>query len=213
MTTDGVAAHGYLLGFAPLSRYGACWYYVWQAYAKAGASTSHGSLPTAYSAWEASQGKHPGDRNPPPGAAIWLGRKYNGNMDGDVFIAGSYDGDHAATDQPVYGATGTTTIAARMNLCGREYLGWTDHVLDVPIRLGGTPTPPTPTPTPELEGEPMLIAVRGKAFYLVLDQGNAKPKGVVLGGDSGAPAGIPLLTFNYDPSWNQLRGAVDGLPK
>lgn len=142
--TDGMRAHDILLSFEPLSRHGACWYYVWQAYAAAGASTGMGSSPTAYDGWNLSSGKHPGDRNPPPGAAIWLGRRYDGNMDGDVFIAGAYNGDHAATDQPVYGQTGTTTIEARMNLCGREYLGWTDHVLDCPIIIQGNEDDMTP---------------------------------------------------------------------
>lgn len=154
--TDGQRAHDILLSFEPLSRYGACWYYVWQAYAQAGAQTNMGSSATAYEGWNLSQGKHPGDFNPPPGAAIWLGRRYDGNMDGDVFIAGQYDGDHAATDQPIYGQTGTTTIRDRMNLCGREYLGWTDHVLDCPIDMGGQPEPePEPVPTPVEEDDEM----------------------------------------------------------
>jgi len=144
--TDGQAAHDYLLSFEPLENGGYCWHYVWNAYARAGASTGMGSTPTAYAGWNATSGKHPGDWNPPPGAAIWLGRRYDGNMDGDVFIAGGYDGDHAATDEPGWYETGTTSIEARMNLCGREYLGWTDHVLDCPIDLGGTPEP---DPEPE----------------------------------------------------------------
>lgn len=135
MTTDGPRAHGYLLGYEPLEHYGACWHYVWMAYAAAGASTSHGALPTAYEAWQASEGKHY-DMDPPEGAAVWLGRRYDGNMAGDVFIAGSADGKHAATDQATYGQTGLVSIRARMDLCGREYLGWTSHVLDVPINTG-----------------------------------------------------------------------------
>lgn len=138
MTADGPRAHDILLGYEPLSHYGACWYYVWQAYAAAGASTGMGSSATAYDGWNLSSGKHL-DMDPPEGAAVWLGRRYDGNMSGDVFIAGKRDGDHAATDQPVYGQTGTTTLRERMNLCGREYLGWTDHVLDCPITLGSTP--------------------------------------------------------------------------
>lgn len=140
--TDGRRAHDVLLSFEPLAKYGYCWYYVWQAYKAAGASTNAPSTPTAYDGWLATQGKHPGDRNPPPGAAIWLGRRHSdGNMAGDVFIAGAYDGDHAATDQPSWGQTGVTSIQGRINLTGREYLGWSDHVLDCPIILGGqTPT-------------------------------------------------------------------------
>lgn len=149
-TPDGQRAHDVLLSFEPLGYNGACWYYVWQAYAAAGAWTNQGSTPTAYAAWNATWGKHPGDRNPPPGAAIWLGRRYDGNLDGDVFIAGQYDGDHAATDQTYYGVTGITSLQARIDLCGREYLGWSDHVLDCPIALGGQTPPPDPEPpTPE----------------------------------------------------------------
>ncbi|MBD3941946.1 hypothetical protein IF188_09590 [Microbacterium sp. NEAU-LLC] len=139
MSCDGQKAHGILLGYAPLSRHGACWYYVWQACAAAGATTGMSALPTAYKAWEASSGKHPGDRNPPPGALIWLGRRFSdGNMDGDVFIAGGINGDQsAATDYPTWGSTGLVSIQGRIDQTGREYLGWTDHVLDCPITLGG----------------------------------------------------------------------------
>lgn len=138
-STNGPKAHDILLGYEPLSCHGCCWYYVWKAYAAAGASTSMGSTPTAYEGWKVSSGKHY-DMNPPHGAAIWLGRRYDGNMDGDVFIAGSADGKHAATDQPTYGNTGETSIKARMNLTGREYLGWTDHVCDCPIITGAEPS-------------------------------------------------------------------------
>lgn len=214
-STDGVAAHRYLLGFDPISRHGACWYYVWQAYAAAGASTGMGSSPTALAAWNLTSGKHPGDRNPPHGAAIWLGRRYDGNTDGDVFIAGPVDGQHAATDYPTWGRVGQVSIDARISQTGREYLGWSDHVLDCPIRLGGSAPGPNPIPTPETEGEPMFIAISPKnGFFLVLDQGSAKPRGVVLGGDSGAAeSGIPILRMSWTNSWKQLRGAVDGLPE
>lgn len=208
--TDGQRAHGILLGFAPLSKHGYCWYYVWQAYAAAGASTGQGSTPTALAAWNATQGKHPGDRNPPPGAAIWLGRRYDGNMDGDVFIAGQFDGDHAATDQPGWGQTGVTSIQGRMDLTGREYLGWSDHVLDCPIIMGGgsAPTPPT-----EKEGmQEMFIAIDPTGgWWLVIPQGKDKPRAVILGAnaiqDSGSTA---VIRFEWADSWAALRGAVDG---
>lgn len=151
--TDGPAAHDHLLSFEPLDNGGWCWHYVWNAYAQAGASTGMGSTPTALKGWEATSGKHPGDWHPPHGAAIWLGRRYDGNMDGDVFIAGAYDGDHAATDEPGWHQTGLTSIEARMNLCGREYLGWSDHVLDCPI-IGAAAPEPEPEPIREDEDMP-----------------------------------------------------------
>ncbi len=133
---DGKKAHDALLSFAPLANKGLCWHYVWQAYKSAGAATSQGSTPTAYAAWNQTSGKHY-DRNPPEGAAIWLGRRTSdGNMDGDVFIAGAYDGDHAATDYPSWYGVGRCTIQQRINQTGREYLGWSDHILDCPINLG-----------------------------------------------------------------------------
>jgi hypothetical protein len=216
--TDGQRAHDILLSFAPLSKHGYCWYYVWQAYAAAGARTSQGSTPTAYAAWNATQGKHPGDRNPPPGAAVWLGRRYDGNMDGDVFIAGQFDGDHAATDQPTWGATGVTSIQARMNLTGREYLGWSDHVLDCPIITGGGSTPiPPATETNEEETAMFIAILNGGDWYLVIPQGSAKPRAVILDGKSQANASaandgaVPRFTFTDDFSVNALRAAVDGL--
>lgn len=175
MATDGQAAHGYLLDFEPLAKHGYCWYYVWRAYALAGARTSMGSTPTAYAAWSVTEGKH-FDMNPPAGAAIWLGRRYrDGNMDGDVFIAGGINGDKsAATDYPGWGDTGLVSIQGRINQTGREYLGWTDHILDVPIIMASTPTPdPTPDPTPTQQDDLMKIfAVSGSFFF-------ATPRGLV----------------------------------
>lgn len=140
-SADGVKAHNLLLTYGPLSARGACWYYVWKAYDAAGAQNDLGATRTAYQAWKQSLGKHY-DRNPPFGAAIWLGKRLSdGNMDGDVIIAGAFNGDHAATDQPTWYRVGRTTIEARMRLTGREYLGWTDHVGNAPIKLGATPAP------------------------------------------------------------------------
>jgi len=140
-SADGPRAHDLLLSYEPLSAHGACWYYVWKALAATGAQNDLGGTRTAYRAWQQSQGKHT-DRNPREGALIFLGKRTrDGNMDGDVFIAGAYDGDHAATDQPTWGKTGRTTIAERMRLTGREYLGWTDHAGNAPIKLGSVPSP------------------------------------------------------------------------
>lgn len=208
--TDGRKAHGILLGYEPLSKHGYCWYYVWRAYAAAGASTSMGSTPTALAAWNVTQGRHPGDWNPPAGAAIWLGKRYDGNADGDVFIAGEYDGDHAATDQPSWGQTGTTSIRARMNLTGREYLGWSDHVLDCPITTGGT-VPPVNPETEELTD--MFIAIDpSNGWWLVIPQGKDKPRAVILGANSIQDSGsLPVIRFEWDASFAALQGAVDGL--
>jgi hypothetical protein len=211
--TDGQRAHDILLSYAPLSKHGYCWYYVWQAYAAAGASTGMGSTPTALAAWNVTQGRHEGDWNPPPGAAIWLGRRYDGNSDGDVFIAGQYDGDHAATDYPGWGQVGRCSIQQRISQTGREYLGWSDHVLDCPIVLGGAPVPPNH----DEKGVTMFIAVIAGAWYLVIPQGANKPRAIVLDGNSQNAASaaneavVPRFSFNDEWSIEALRGAVDGL--
>lgn len=168
MSTDGPAAHDILLSFAPLQYKGSCWYYVWQAYAKAGASTGLGTTRTAYLGSLQTQGMHHGDMNPPAGAAIWLGKRTSdGNLDGDVFIAGAADGQHAATDQPTWGRTGLTSIAARMALTGREYIGWSDHVLDCPIILGSAPAPALQPQQLVKDEQSWMNASRGE--HLVVD--------------------------------------------
>lgn len=153
---DGRQAHANLLAMSIGSCRGCCWKWVWEAYAQAGARTSMGSSPTALAGWNLTLGRHPGDWNPPPGAAIWLGERYDGNQDGDVFIAGAYDGDHAATDQPTWGVVGRVSIADRIALTGRTYLGWSDHVLDVPI----SSALPAPVVPPRME-EPMYLIWSG----------------------------------------------------
>ncbi|MEU1965916.1 M23 family metallopeptidase [Micromonospora sediminicola] len=66
--------------------------------------------------------------------------------------------------------------------------------------------------SPDQEVDDVFIAnVRGN-WYLVVPQGTAKPRAVVLGGDSNAAAsGLPVLNFTWDPSINALRAAVDGI--
>ena len=54
MPIDGTAAAATLRTYAPLSRYGACLYYVWLAYRAHGAR-SETVYPTAYSAWKATK--------------------------------------------------------------------------------------------------------------------------------------------------------------
>ena len=142
---DGAWAHDILLSFAPLSRHGPAGITCGRHTRRRARGPTWDPRRPRSKDGKLTQGKHPGDWNPPRGAAIWLGRRYDGNMDGDVFIAGAYDGDHSATDQPTYGKTGVTSIQVRLNLCGREYLGWSDHVLDCPI-IGAIPPEPEPEP-------------------------------------------------------------------
>ena len=150
---DGVAAANWLAGYGPVP-VGYCLKYVWLAYKAQGASTGM-SAGTAYQAWGLSDGKRPGDRNPPPGAAVWWGRRYDGNLDGDVTISLG-GGRIAATDWPT-GRTGITTIDAREQQIGRVYLGWTSSIFDCPINVAaGKDAAPTHAPSIPSEEDDML---------------------------------------------------------
>nr|WP_274635524.1 hypothetical protein [Microbacterium bovistercoris] len=148
MLIDGTAAARTLQTYAPLAYRGACLYYVWRAYDAHGADTKL-QAQTALQAWNLSEGKHRGDRNPPPGVPVWFGRRTSdGNMAGDVVISLG-GGRVVATDQPTWGKVGTTTIAGRQALIGREYLGWSECIFDAPIAVpapAGTDEKPLPKP-------------------------------------------------------------------
>lgn len=157
---DGIAAANWLLDYGTV-RPSMCLFYVWQAYKAQGASTDHPAVPRATDAWEASDGKHPGDRNPPAGAAVWWGRRYrDGNMDGDVVISLG-GGRVAVTEAPGRGSvTGACTLDERENQIRREYLGWTSSIFDCPIAVSGGKAPaPTLTPTPLEEDDMKAIRI------------------------------------------------------
>lgn len=85
------------------------------------------------------------------------------------------------------------------------------------------PAPYTPKPTGgssstlkniEPEGYPeMFYAVIKKtgAWYLVVPQGNAKPKAVILGANAIKGGDLPVIEFEWEASVNALRSAVDGI--
>lgn len=131
MIVDGVAAARTLLSYSGI-RGGYCLFYVWQAYKAHGASTGR-SAPTATEAWNRSDRRHPGDRNPPPGVPVFWGPKSSSNA-GDVVISLG-GGRVAATDWPRYGVTGVCTIDERERQIGRPYLGWAECIFDQPIAL------------------------------------------------------------------------------
>ncbi|WP_067200113.1 hypothetical protein [Microbacterium sp. XT11] len=73
-----------------------------------------------------------------------------------------------------------------------------------------TPASTQPAATPPTEiGEDMFIADCPNGSFLVVPQGNGKPRAVVLDGDSGAErAGIPRLKFRSTGSIEMLTAAV-----
>ena len=132
-TINGVTAADVLRGFKNL-QHGMCLMYVWRAYDAAGAEVTR-SAGDATGAWEKSDGKHRGDRNPPPGVPVWWGRRRSdGNAAGDVVISLG-NGLVACTDYPAWGTVGVCTIDERERQINREYLGWTESIFDQPIQL------------------------------------------------------------------------------
>lgn len=166
MSVDGTRAIAYMRSLGTLARHGYCLYYVWKAYASAGARTNL-SAGTALQAWHLSNGKHAGDWNPPAGVPVWFGSK-PGSSAGDVVISLG-NGRVIATDQPRYGVVGECTIAERQALIGRPYLGWTDHIFDAPI------THPSPTGSKEDDMTPEESAML-KTIYDRVTKGLTGPR-------------------------------------
>ncbi|MFJ2370884.1 hypothetical protein [Microbacterium sp. NPDC087665] len=158
MSANGAAAAQTLLAFSTW-RAGYCLEAVWQAYKRNGASTNR-SAATALIGWEKSDGKHHGDRNPPPGVPVWFGAKPTSGA-GDVVISLG-GGRVAATDWPRNGVIGVTTIDARQRQIGRPYLGWTETILGAPIAYSApaTTTPPPTPPQPQEEPEMGMQTIR-----------------------------------------------------
>lgn len=170
MSVDGVAAANTMLGFGTC-RPGFCLMYVWQAYKAHGARSSQSS-PNAYDAWLKSGGKHPGDRNPPPGVPVWFGPKRS-SAAGDVVISLG-GGRVVATDWPRNGVINITTIDARQRQIGRPYLGWTEDILGADVAFpsaagGGTGPTPTPSPTPTPKPKRRKRDIMAEAAYTTPD--------------------------------------------
>lgn len=144
---DGVAAAQTMRNFRTW-RKGHCLEAVWAAFKVNGARTDQEAA-TATIGWHLSDGKHPGDRNPPAGVPVWWGPKPS-SAAGDVVISLG-GGRVVATDWPYNGVIGVTTIDARERQIGRPYLGWTETILDVPIDYPGKGGGPAPIPTTSKE--------------------------------------------------------------
>lgn len=163
---NGAAAAAWLRAQGSLAHHGACLHYVWLAYKAQGAATGR-HAGTALEAWSKTEGRHPGDRNPPAGVPVWFGERA-GSAAGDVVISLG-DGMVVATDYPRYGVVGVCTIAERGAQIGRPYLGWSESIFDQPIAFttpasAGTSTAP-PT-TSEEEDEDMIHIIQRKNSQL-----------------------------------------------
>jgi murein DD-endopeptidase len=84
----------------------------------------------------------------------------------------------------------------------------------------GTTSTETPPPTASaadftqlLEDNSMFIAIVNNAWYLIVPQGNGKPRAVILGANaiSGGTANLPVIKFEWEGSITALKSAVVGI--
>jgi len=141
---DGLAAAEAMKRLNGALYSGLCLKAVWDAYAAVGATSIRGA-PTALRAWELSEGKHPGDRNPPPGVPVWWDARPNSlpgsnGAAGDVVISVG-EGNVVATDGAGIGVIGVMTIDQRQNQIGRPYLGWSECIFEQQIIQGDDMNP------------------------------------------------------------------------
>lgn len=107
---------------------------------------------SAIEAWNGAKYKHPGDRNPPDGAALF----YRGGNYGHVVIR--KPGDMRSTDCPSSGRVGDAEIAWVEDNWGYEYLGWTEDLNGVRLPLDSEPDPePAPPPADNQEDDMFIF--------------------------------------------------------
>lgn len=84
----------------------------------------------AIDAWKRAVGKHPGDRNPPPGVPVF----WSGGSKGHGHVAMSWpNGRVRGTDSPTSGRIGTVDFDWIERAWGLRYLGWAEGLSGVLI--------------------------------------------------------------------------------
>ncbi|MCJ1709220.1 M23 family metallopeptidase [Microbacterium sp. VKM Ac-2923] len=106
------------------------------------------------------------------------------------------------------------TRRARIGLPYRTTLDF-EHAIVRPS-TASTPSPADPAATPKKKEYPdMFYAIVGEQdnapWYLVIPQGNAKPRAVILGANAIKGGDAPVIEFKWDASIQGLKGAVDGI--
>lgn len=88
---------------------------------------------SAIDAWYGAVDRHPGDRTPPLGAALF----YEGGQHGHIVLGVKANADPMrGTDMPSSGRVGEDVIAWPENHWGQKYLGWTGDLNGVDLPLG-----------------------------------------------------------------------------
>lgn len=199
MGVNGRRAADVLRGYRNIM-HGMCLYYVWRAYAAVGASTGR-QAGTAYEAWGKSEGRHPGDRNPPAGVPVFWGPKSSSSA-GDVVISLG-NGRVIATDYPVYGQVGECTIDERERQIGRPYLGWAESIFDQKIDFDGSSggTSGGSSRGGYQDGSAELISFQRKLLEMGHDLGSTGADGIL------GPRTIAVTKFE------QKKAGENGYPK
>jgi len=156
---------------------GMCLNFVWRMVGSINSVPSkQGTLTTALSAWNSSDYKHHGDRNPPVGALCYFGssptRTDRNKHAGDVTI---WDGSALICTDASGATVGRMSIAARERQTQRPYLGWTEdlggHRLQFArvITAGAVAAAIKAVPTSNGDNMIQLMIVGGPANGTVLD--------------------------------------------
>lgn len=172
-----------------------CLNFVYNAYF-AGEQTPLGaqgiSLPTAKSAWSASQQKVTDGSEPPVGALMYFDGT-PGDPAGDVQI---YTGNHLTrrTDVGRAGACGTVDWKWMSSVVGRQYLGWTRDILGAPT-FTSTVTPSGEIVGPITSSPPSTVQGESE-MYLAQATGATTVKGT----DGKVKGNIDGRLFLVDPT-------------
>jgi hypothetical protein len=134
---------------------------------------------------------------------------------GDIFVArfGAYDAPNGHIGIVIRDWDGSTFGTKEQNAENNRYT-WQTYNRNKDNVLGFLRPKQSPLPHPitEEDIEEMFIANVKGSWYIIIPQGSGKPIAAVLGGDSNAAsAGIPVLQFNWQPSIDALKRAVEGI--
>ena len=111
-----------------------------------------------------------------------------------------------------YGPHVHVTRRARLGLPYRQTLDFEDAIERA--RPASNPTPATPVSTTKQKEYPdmfyAIIKPQG-SWYLIVPQGNDKPRAIILGRDAIKGGDLPVIEFEWEGSILGLKGAVNGI--
>nr|WP_278101890.1 hypothetical protein [Microbacterium proteolyticum] len=89
---------------------------------------------------------------------------------------------------------------------------WHRHYIPGRDRRRNDPAPTNTTNTQKEYPDMFYAIIKPKgSWYLIVPQGNAKPRAVILGANAIKGGDLPVIEFEWEGSINGLKGAVDGI--